>query len=244
MNHNILIDLINSKSKPNLNNFSFDQLVNIVVEYNKEHDDIFSNGKDSTEKNQINLNDIKNKTRCQIEKIIIDIWKDYEIRDCVNNKIECSICFEPITNSNGINLKCFHQMHSSCLLDYIFSNFITIATGSNLETSMDKSIRIKNLFRCPKCRKYLTLLVEDKNLQDKNIYQEENSIGYNGDNNDNDYQINEYANISIDLNSGLWVGNINQENNPNVNIDPDILSNIILINDYLNEFDDDSDNNF
>lgn len=252
MNQNILADLINSKSKPNLNNFSSDQLANIIVEYNKESDNIFSNDKDITEKNQINLTDIKNKTRCELEKIIMDIWKDYEIRDCANNKIECSICFEPITNSNVINLKCFHQMHSSCLLDYLFSNFITKSIGSNMEIPMDKSIGIDNLFRCPKCRKYLTSLIEKKNLQDKNIYQEENFIGDDHDYNDsvnydpdnNDYWLNEYANISIDLNSGLWFENICLERNPNINIDPTILSNIILTNDYSNEFDDISNGNF
>ena len=129
---NKLIDIIKKRIKPNLRNYSITQLENLIIDYDNEL--VLEN---------INLN-LNNKSRSELEKIIYDLWKGYIINDDENNVIDCSICLQPITNSDNIILECEHILHSSCLLNYIFSNISTLENNnSNINTNTNK---INNTF--------------------------------------------------------------------------------------------------
>ena len=226
MDNNNLSNIFKSISKPNLSNLSIDQMINIIIEFNRK-----SNGDFIKESNQqMNLEEIKNKTKNELEEIILEIWKEYEITDSENNVIDCSICLLPITNTNIIYLKCLHPLHSSCLINYIYTNFIEL--NNKLYTDPDPNVnKINNLFRCPKCRKHLTSHIEDK-ISNSNSNSISNSISnsvsipnFNNNNNSSSNNTNHnfpYTDITIDINSGLWVNNYTPNSNSNLNYIPNL----------------------
>ena len=75
------------------------------------------------------------------------ISKSNENHNCINNifKTDCSICMENLFNSreNISQLRCGHAIHQKCLNEYIG----------------------KNNFRCPLCKKSITDLTEQWNIQ-------------------------------------------------------------------------------
>lgn len=182
-------NIIKKRIKPDLTVFSTSELEKIIKEYNNYYnDDIFEKK--------------INNSRDELEKIIYDLWRNYKIVDDNNNVIDCSICLQPIINSDNLTLNCNHILHSSCLLNYIYTNI-----SSNCISN--------NIFRCPKCRKYLTNLIDEK--KNNGYFDIENNVNYNNNNNNTNINIDNNSNnnnnsIGIDLITGLWIEN-NIENN-------------------------------
>ena len=227
---NKLINIIKQKIKPSLINYSTTQLECLIKEYDNE-----------IVLKKINLN-IKNKQRNELEKIIYDLWRENIITDDENSIIDCSICLQPIINSDNIILECEHILHSSCLINYIFSNITSTIIDYNLShyTNRDK---INNTFKCPKCRNYLTKFVEEKihneKIKNEEIFNGEilnnsNSLtsNYNyliENNNDND--------LGVDLLTGFWISNNNSNlvnNDSRQLINSNLLDNIIIMSEIDN----------
>lgn len=258
-NKNTLVELINCYSKPNLENYSTNQLIFILEQYLENNN----------QNNNIIIQDIKNKSKDELDEIIIDIWKNNFIKDNYDNTIDCSICLQPVNNSNIISLECNHIYHSSCLINYIHCNVIEMFDNytnqnSNLFSQIDK---INKIFRCPKCRIHMTKMIQDKkydnectqnNINDVNLenhnhgeyiynnyYNNNDNNGYNNDNNDIDN-----INIGIDLLSGLWtntfsLSNTNNQFNQNNQFNiSNIYDNISLCDNFKLELDSISDDEF
>lgn len=155
-------DILNERLPPQLSKYSTDELIDSLREYYLEMDDVDNINK---------IENIKNKIDC--ENIIINLWNSHSICN-ISDECECVFCFNVITNSDNLTMKCGHISHSSCFFNYLFTNF------NNNSTQKDK---VTNLFRCPTCRKYLTEQIEShgENIVGEQNEQREENINENID---------------------------------------------------------------
>jgi hypothetical protein len=150
MDNNIIINFLsNNKSILDLSNYTIEEII-LIINFHK--DKIIGDNQEKLLNNK--YDNLENKSKHQLEIILDELWKNFPIFDQQNNPIECSICFSYLTNSDNLLMNCNHQTHSSCFLNYLYSNFISIC---NQQTNIiDSQNKINYLFRCPKCRNYLT----------------------------------------------------------------------------------------
>jgi len=204
MENNININnIFKNKIKPNLINYSSDELKFIINNY-------FIINKKLLE-NTINL---ENMTRIELELEIIKLWKNYPISNNDFEIINCTICLNPITNSDNLLLRCNHLLHSSCYFNYLFTNFIEINNKTN---------KLTNFFRCPECRNYLTENIQTYNENSNNQTELETYgfVNYENivilQNETNNYEYDSDLNLDINLISGLWESNTRISNNNSIN---------------------------
>jgi len=174
-----LNDILKNKIKPNLTNYSIDELKIMIFNY-------FQNSNPND-----NLENIENKNKFELDEIIIKLWNNYPISNNNSDIINCVVCFNPITNSDNLLMRCNHQIHSSCFFNYLFTNL----TNNNFNSNT-----LSNLFRCPECRNYLTEHIN--NVKNQNNFEPSENVNFENiilsDN--NDYM----ENLNIDLVTGLW----------------------------------------
>lgn len=56
------------------------------------------------------------KTRNENINRIFELWAEQEIQDQLNNPINCTICYENLSNGNNMTFPCGHQFHSLCVI--------------------------------------------------------------------------------------------------------------------------------
>jgi hypothetical protein len=195
-NVNILIELFKNNTKPNISQYTLEELTYIYnhfiynkTKYLEKIKNTFLYSDDITNI----IENIFNETCVNIQKNnIIEIHKEEEIRKKILNNwfeelwkkiplfnnnneiIDCVICLNYITKNDYIIFQCEHITHSTCFFNYLFSN---LKNNSNniFDDDYNKNNLIK-LFRCPNCRNFLTDLVKksfESNYVNNNI---ENNI--------------------------------------------------------------------
>lgn len=178
-NKNLLIEILKNKSKPYLSKYTLEQLKKIYFNFIENKlmfkSDIVHNIIENNHekiKEIINIHDEKTQLKLFVANIN-DLWENFPVFNNSNEIIDCVICLNNITNSNNITFQCNHITHSTCFLDYLFSNLKNIFYNMNTFNSNEK---ITKLFRCPQCRNYLTKSIEnsliannDLNIFDSNI---------------------------------------------------------------------------
>lgn len=250
---NNLIEILKSKMKPNLNDITLEELTQIYIEYTNENNSIinilekyFSSETLILIQNIFDksLTEIKNKNILQInkedlrKKILIDwinnLWKNFPLLNNDNEIIDCIICLNNLNNTNYMIFECEHITHSSCFINYLFSN-LKNSYNNDSNNEFDNNNLIK-LFRCPNCRNYLTEMIKDSvsnintnitnNISINNI----DNVNYNSNdlfNNphfiDDDYNMSETYGDEYN-NFILWEYNL-----INNSIDNNMLSNIFRI---------------
>ena len=198
-NNIFLLKLLKYKIKPNLSHYTFDQLTNIYIELNDKKDNWLDKIQNILPENTLNIvknifNDIKiinlnRKTETENKKILInwidDLWTKLPLLDDTNNIVECVICLNYINNNDFMIFKCNHITHTTCFLNYLFSN---LKNNSHIDADVEK------LFRCPNCRIFLTDMVK------KSFGQNELGNEYEADNEyvlENNYYGDEYNNLIL-----------------------------------------------
>ena len=252
----VIKQILTYRTKPDLSKYTLDDLKLFLQKINKTND---SDRDENTNRNYL-------------EDKIIQMWNSNPILDDNTNEIvECMFCFNPITNSDFITIKCNHQSHSSCFFKYLYVNFNEINSKNN--NSDNNEIKINNLFRCPVCRNNLTdnvdlfndnvdLFNDNVDLFNDNIVIINNDDYENYENYDNE-QIysnnitgNILQNIGINLITGEWLPNsntytnssnyyLNSNSNSNSNsLNYHLDHNVIITNSLFNrsEFEYDNDN--
>lgn len=196
---------------------------------NNEFMDQIYNVDEETEKKKIIIN------------FIMDLWKKLPLIDESGDVIECGICLNYITNIDNMTLKCGHKIHSSCFINYLFTN---------LKNTYNSNYDLTKLLKCPNCRIYLTNTIDNYTNQiTNNTNDEENEIINNINVNYNQ----EYRNINhIDFftnNYNLITNSITNRmvNNLFMSFNPINDSNVFVDynNDNIFNYDDtNSDNSF
>lgn len=222
----LIPNILESKIKPNLDSYTLDELHQIVEETKIN---LMESGKyNDFEK----LLDIKDKTRADIVELLYNLWLDYPLYDNMMNEIECVICLGIITNQDNMILKCSHYLHSSCYMNYLFTNITKIEKNTYYDNNT--FVKIKNLFRCPKCRDYLTNLIANSNeTYNTNLNEHTGMESFMSS-----FTYDEYFNIhSIIMNeqtqndnsqNNNFQSDINPNINPNINQDTNLNVNIDL----------------
>ncbi len=214
--------LLNNRSVLNLSNYTTDEL-KIIIGYCKEN--IILN--DQLKQVSVTIDNFENKNKNELEIILTDLWNGFPLVDNQSNPIECSICFSYLTISDNLLMQCNHQTHSSCFFNYLYSNFTSI--NKNKTNILDSENKINNLFRCPKCRTYLTPYIKnnvessDMNQIPINTNYEYVSIQADNLNQTNRLNQTNVLNYSQITNSILTNGNYNIRNNTN-NLNIDLIS--------------------
>jgi hypothetical protein len=246
---NLIKLLLKNKIKPDLSNYTYNELYDMYIKFNEDKNNYLSILK--YPENTINIiNDICNNSKF-IEnnlmdfnkKIIIDkidnLWKKLPLLNSNRELINCAICLEIITNSNYIYFVCEHITHSSCFLNYLFYN---------LKNNNNDFIK---LFRCPNCRNYLTDNILKYSNKDNSVNNSTNNyieiLGENysdivqeyGDESNN-FILQEFNLIENCINNNS-VNNLfrtfNTNNRITSNIDINLIPNIVVINNYDNDHD-------
>jgi hypothetical protein len=225
-NKNFLFDLLKNKLKTNLSKYTFDQLKKIINDFIKNieiYKSIYSI--DIIEK--ININTFDNFDDCnklKLENIINNLWEEFPIVNDSNEIIDCAICLSNVNNNDNIVFQCNHILHSTCFLNYLFTNFKSIQQKTN-NYNNDNMLnnKITNLFRCPNCRNYLTPFIKNIN----NDIQLNNNIQLNNEelNNEHEYDdeynnfiLQEYTIYADTLDNSILNNFLNyQSNNINMN---------------------------
>lgn len=171
MSINNNLSLFSNKLIQNVSKYSLEELKCIITNFKKNNNEIILNNID------------EEMDRKKLECIILDIWKNNPIYNDSNEIIDCPICLNHVINSNYLILEqCNHILHSSCFFNYLFTN---INEAKNINETKNK---IKNTFKCPKCRKYITEQIETKY---------KNNSNENSDTEDEVIIDNEYDNNNI-----------------------------------------------
>lgn len=224
-NDNILLKLLKCELKPNLSNYTLDQLTNMYINLYNNKENTFDKIKNILSQNIlsilenifcdnleiINLNEIKTENK---KKILIDwfddFWTKLPLLDDVGDIVECGICLNYINKNDYTTFKCNHMTHTTCFLNYLFSN---LKNNSYIDGGIEK------LFRCPNCRIFLTNII-------KNSFEQNETTNEYNDETTNEYDteiINEYDNQYGDEYNNL----ILQEYNLLANLlDNNILDNV------------------
>jgi len=204
-----LLKLLKYKIKPNLSHYALDQLTNIYIELNDKKDTWLDKIQNILPENTTNyvkniFNDIKNvnlnrktETETENKKILTnwinDLWTKLPLLDHTNNIVECVICLNCINNNDCTIFKCNHMTHTTCFLNYLFSN---LKNNSHIDTDVEK------LFRCPNCRIFLTDMVK-KSFGHNELTNELTNVStneYEADNEsvpENNYYGDEYNNLIL-----------------------------------------------
>lgn len=198
-NKNFLLQLLEYKIKPNLLDYTIDQLTHIYIELNNEKESLLNKIKNTFPSNTLKIIEniftnsktidlIEIETDAIKKKILIDwiddLWKKLPLLDNNNDIVDCVICLNHITKDNYSTFKCNHITHTTCFLNYLFSN---LKNKPNIDTKIEK------LFRCPNCRNFLTDIVKKSfeqneliNNIENNEYEFNNEINQINNNNNND----------------------------------------------------------
>lgn len=199
--------IFNKHTKPKLNNYNNNELTEIIINYDK-----FLNINTKTNFKIENYSDLSDKSTSELIQIINELWKNHQIQD-LDEIIDCVFCLSPIINSDFVISQCEHQFHSSCFFNYLFTSCCS-TTNTNI-SNHSKITKITNLFRCPKCRNYLTGQI--KNSLTNNITNTNTNIPSDYEHviieeNTNHLENtlpNTMSNITMDILSGFWIGNSN-----------------------------------
>jgi hypothetical protein len=252
LNKNVLLKiLLESRLKPDLNKFSYEELYQMCIDFNNDNEYYLSQSKYTS--NTINLinsicqkmdiiennNENNEKNLKKIIDWICDLWKKLPLLNNNFEVIDCGICLGFITNCDYICFQCEHLTHSSCFLNYLFSN---IKNDTN---------KLLNLFRCPNCRNYLTSNIQTC-AHEFNNGENENDIDnydYNNSNNNENYNIitqqYDLTENSIDnyLNNNLNI--LFQNNRYNLNLNNNYIDYLTLNNSniYISDTNSDCDSN-
>lgn len=181
--------ILGSKIKPNLSNFSKEELINLLSGNSVCLDDKFED-----------LN------KEELEKIIHKQWEEHLIYNDLSEPIECLFCYNYITNSDFMILKCSHYSHSTCFFNYLCTNL-------QHDNKIDLEIKL-NLFRCPNCRSYLTEQIEKKYNDNFQLVESES---------ESDLEENEVQQV---ITLGHDIGDIEF----NLGYDDDLINNFIRTN--------------
>ena len=220
-------DFFNSKTKPNVNNYTNDDLIYIInknyeLNYQTDQTDQTEQIEQIEQTEQSEQIDYNLYSKEKLIQIVNDIWDNLVL----GSDITCPICLDFINNKNNMITKCGHYFHSSCMIKYI------VKSKSN------------DIITCPQCRS----TIYQEYLEENNIASNvTNTIINNNLNNDlnNDYDNNERIldyfnyNFPINLNTGMWV-DYNFNNHISVNISnnvnhTELLDNILYNNNNIND---------
>lgn len=211
--NNILLKLLKCELKPNLSHYTFDQLTNMYVKLNNNKDNTFNVIKNILSQNTfnivenifnnveaINVNNTKTNTDTDTQnkkKILIDwfdnFWTKLPLLDNVGDIVECVICLNYINKNDCTTFKCNHMTHTTCFLNYLFSNL-----KNNSYIDGDKGV--EKIFRCPNCRFFLTDTIKKSFEQNKNTNEYEVNNEYILNNNYNNIEPeygDEYNNLIL-----------------------------------------------
>jgi hypothetical protein len=133
------MDVFNSKIKPNLTNYTNEELLSIIEEL--KTDDTIT---------------IDNFNRDDAVKIIYNYWKTYRL----DEDLKCPICFELITNSNLTITECDHYFHSNCIFislikndncpicrhQLVDRNIVQEIDNSNIQDNLSEDSSINSIF--------------------------------------------------------------------------------------------------
>ena len=249
LNKNVLLKiLLENRLKPDFNKFAYEELYQMCIDFINDNVHYLSQSKYSP--NTINLinsicqkmdiiennNDNDENTEKNLKKIIDwinDLWKKLPLLNNNLEIIDCGICLGFITNCDYICFQCEHLTHSSCFLNYLFSN---IKNDTN---------KLLNLFRCPNCRNYLTSNIQTCAQEFSNSENDIDDYEYNNsDNNENYNIITQQYNLtenSIDNYLNNYLNNLFEHNRYNINLNNNLIDNIILNNCNINISDSNSD---
>lgn len=185
--------ILESKCKPDLTNYSYEELFESVSKYDTK------------------ITNYENKSKAELVKIIIDLWKNRAI----GIDISCPICLELVSNGDNMITDCCHYFHSSCMIKYILSS------------KVKKNFKKNKNITCPQCRKifYSNESLHKDNLSDKS----EDNISYVSE--DGQIIINS-PNNSIDTSFSVSSDDYNNSDNS----DNSEYNSHEEINDYINEF--------
>lgn len=177
--------LIDKNTKPDLSKYELEQLILMYLDFrdnNCNWTEIFSmysaktidilnsiciDVPTSNEKNDKLMNKIynidgENEKKKIIVDFIVDLWKKFPLVDESGDVVECGICLNYITNIDNMSLRCGHKIHSSCFVNYLFTNL------KNTRNSSSNNDLIF-LFRCPNCRINLTDTIDEYSNNINNI---------------------------------------------------------------------------
>jgi len=96
-------DFFYSKVKPNINNYTKEELLNIIENFKKSND---SNYK---------IDEDEGKTKEELVNLTNDIWDNLSY----GPDVLCPICLELVINKDNLRTNCGHYFHSSCMIKYI-----------------------------------------------------------------------------------------------------------------------------
>lgn len=130
-------------TRPNLRNLTENELLEII----KEKDSDWCKNHD---------NHIRDK---MVDKIF-DLWAQEEIINSYNEKIECLICSDNLTNGNNLSFECGHKFHSLCIIKSTMIG--SIDKYINFIKDNEKSFIDIN-YLCPQCNKIINTCSFDKN---------------------------------------------------------------------------------
>lgn len=94
-------DFFYSKVKPNVNNYTKEELVNIIKNFKKSNDSNYKIDED--------------KTKEELANLVNDIWENLNY----GSDVLCPICLELVINKDNMRTICGHYFHSSCMTKYI-----------------------------------------------------------------------------------------------------------------------------
>lgn len=201
---NILIKLLNFKTKPDFSQHGLEQIKQMYLDFEKnkfEYLKEISNAQAETIfflNNLLNctnkINDFENKKN--IVSWFENFWNNLPILNNSDGKVSlciCCICLEPLTNVNCTILNCSHTIHTDCFANYLFANLNALNNSNNLNNlnEINYTQNLTKLFKCPNCRKYITQTIEDaSNQNEQNEQNDQNNFN-------NVSQFNNLENIHV-----------------------------------------------
>ena len=131
-----MINLIEQSTRPNLHKLTEEELKSIIIKYKNKVSDEF--------------NENEKLSRTELVDKIFKLWSYHELKDYLNNPIECLICREPLTNGNNLTFECGHKFHSICVVKHLLV-FSTDSYQRYLNDTDATNINIQ--YKCPQCNK-------------------------------------------------------------------------------------------
>jgi hypothetical protein len=138
---------IEQSTRPNLHKLTEDKLESIIISYNYTALDEFDKYK-------------KKPSRAELVDKIFELWSSHELKDHLDNPIECLICYDPLTNGNNLTFECGHKFHSGCVIKHLLVHS-TDSYKNYLDDTEKTNIKIE--YCCPQCKKIIDFVQFNKN---------------------------------------------------------------------------------
>ena len=130
------MDCIKGLSRPNLSEFTDEELYKIISDNSKSIESIKS------------LKIFEQYSREEMVRIIFSMWSAYELVDID----ECKICWDNLTNGNNMTFECGHKFHSTCIIKSLLFHSTSVYSDY-LDDKEKDSVSID--FNCPQCKKHI-----------------------------------------------------------------------------------------